>query len=159
MLSASSSNNHSLFSFSRNGESTQTASDSTGSFDFLPSVSFDDLQTSLESASTEFALTQFPSPTGAGSILDRQTATRDNIMHEKASITQPISGASRVAVPTGTRPGRSGSILRRPSTSSRQPSVSSVKSSTSGIMEPPRTSTTTVRTAARRQSHHPRFRA
>ncbi|CAI6100585.1 unnamed protein product [Clonostachys chloroleuca] len=155
MLSASSSNNHSLFSFSRNGESTQTASDSTGSFDFLPSVSFDDLQTSLESASTEFALTQFPSPTGAGSILDRQTATRDNIMHEKANITQPINGASRVAVPTGTRPGRSGSILRRPSTSSRQPSVSSVKSSTSGIMEPPRTSTTTVRTAARRQSHHP----
>ncbi|KAI6784367.1 Dual specificity protein kinase-like protein [Emericellopsis cladophorae] len=60
MLSASSSNNHSLFSFGRNGASKQTDEQATGSYDFLPSVSFDDLQTSIESASTEFTLTQFP---------------------------------------------------------------------------------------------------
>lgn len=100
MLSASSSNNHSLFSFGRsNGSSTAAGSNSrpsppivhndddlyldgeddvadrTTSYDFLPSVSFDDLQSSLESASTEFKLSQFPSPTGQGSILDAQAAT------------------------------------------------------------------------------------
>ncbi|KXJ91012.1 hypothetical protein Micbo1qcDRAFT_163726, partial [Microdochium bolleyi] len=64
MLHASSSNNHSLFSFGRNGATAPPSNQPSHqqSFDFLPSVSFDDLQSSLESASTDFRLTQFPSP-------------------------------------------------------------------------------------------------
>lgn len=71
MLSASSSNNHSLFSFGRHGGSGDAGDDTTtASFDFLPSVSFDDLQSSLETASSEFKLTQFPTPTGERPIFD-----------------------------------------------------------------------------------------
>ena len=50
------------------------------------------------------------------------------------------------------RPGRSGSTLRRPSTSSRQPSVSSLSSFTG---QNDSASTTVASTRSRRQSHYP----
>ncbi|CAM1500755.1 Fc.00g099170.m01.CDS01 [Cosmosporella sp. VM-42] len=149
MLSASSSNNHSLFSFGRDGESSQLA-DTSGSFDFLPSVSFDDLQSSIESASTEFKLTQFPSPTGEGSILEAH-GMPDKKMPDKSHATQH-GASSRVAAPAANRPGRSGSILRRPSTSSRQPSLSSTAPSSTGPVD---TQNGSMTARSRRQSHYP----
>ncbi|KAF7552206.1 hypothetical protein G7046_g7480 [Stylonectria norvegica] len=151
MLSASSSNSRSLFSFGRDGESGQLG-ESTASYDFLPSVSFDDLQSSIESASTEFKLTQFPSPTGEGSILESHgMVNNNNNVPEKAQVSQ--NGASaRVGIPAANRPGRSGSILRRPSTSNRQTSLSSVASTSSGAVDGPNAS---VAARNRRQSHYP----
>lgn len=158
MLHASSSNNHSLFSFGRNATSSGPG-DSTSSFEFLPSVSFDDLQSSLESASTELRLTQFPSPTGQGSILESRpsldsmasTSSRD-IATARASASQP--GSTTIAGPRTTR---SGSILRRPSISSRKSSIGS-NITVTGNMDPPPapgTTGTTGTTRTRRQSLYP----
>ncbi|KAI1453684.1 hypothetical protein F4805DRAFT_359249 [Annulohypoxylon moriforme] len=154
MLHASSSNNHSLFSFGRNGAPSDIDDNTTTSFEFLPSVSFDDLQSSLETASTEFKLTQFPSPSGQGSILDEKSL---DIMGGQPSGAGG-SGATRSGAqpnPTsnaGTRPSRSGSILRRPSTSSRQVSNGSTVSVSSSIIDAP---TAPAAMRNRRQSHYP----
>ncbi|KAK7403820.1 serine/threonine protein kinase, CMGC, dual-specificity [Neonectria punicea] len=150
MLSASASNNHSLFSFGRDGESGQLG-ESTGSFDFLPSVSFDDLQSSLESASTEFKLTQFPCPTGEGSILEAHGLNDDKMPEKSQGATSQNGGTNRPAIPLANRPSRSGSLLRHPSTSSRQPSISSRESSAAPIDAP----SGPASTRARRQSHYP----
>ncbi|KAI1878651.1 hypothetical protein JX265_002828 [Neoarthrinium moseri] len=160
MLSASSSNNHSLFSFGRNGGNGDLTDSTTGSFDFLPSVSFDDLQSSLESASTEFKLTQFPSPTGQGSILDdkplvdRMAGQQPNVTHNGSTTRvaiQPNPTPNTAAA--GGRPTRSGSILRRPSTSNRQASLGSNASAPSStIMDAP---TAPAAMRNRRQSHYP----
>ncbi|KAI0134451.1 CMGC/DYRK/DYRK2 protein kinase [Xylariales sp. AK1849] len=163
MLSASSSNNHSLFSFGRNGGGGQSdlGDTTTGSFDFLPSVSFDDLQSSLESASTEFKLTQFPSPTGQGPILEEKPLVDKMAAGHQPNITQN-GNTTRVSIqanPTpnaaaaGGRPTRSGSILRRPSTSNRQPSMGANASvSSSNIIDAP---TAPAAMRNRRQSHYP----
>ncbi|KAK6825465.1 Dual specificity protein kinase pom1 [Apiospora arundinis] len=161
MLSASSSNNHSLFSFGSNGaQGHDDAGDSTTtSFDFLPSVSFDDLQSSLESASTEFKLTQFPSPNGQGSILNEKPSA-DNMAGQHTS-TMPTASSTRKAVQpnptpntatTGVRTTRSGSILRRPSLSSRQPSIGSNSTMSTSVMDAP---TAPAAMRNRRQSHYP----
>lgn len=161
MLHASSSNNHSLFSFGRNGASAQQ-SNQISSFDFLPSVNFDDLQSSLESASTDFRLTQFPSPTGHGSILadDRPSGSTMASQHPATGLSGGGNSAriaihQKPAADQPTRPGRSGSILRRPSTSSRQVSIgSNISASPSiGSMDPPIMPASSIR--ARRQSHYP----
>lgn len=161
MLSASASNNHSLFSFGSNGaQGHDDAGDSTTtSFDFLPSVSFDDLQSSLESASTDFKLTQFPSPNGQGSILNERPSA-DNMAGQHSS-TMPTASSTRKAVQsnpaqntatTGVRPSRSGSILRRPSVSSRQPSLGSIPPVSTGIADAP---TAPAAMRNRRQNHYP----
>ncbi|KAJ6440340.1 serine/threonine protein kinase [Purpureocillium lavendulum] len=154
MLAASSSNHyhHSLASVDRNGENGQSAQ-STGSYDFLPSVSFDDLHTSIESASTEFKLTQFPSPTGEGSILEPNGKPyAERKLPEKPAMPQ-VASQTRVAnAPQPNKPGRSGSILRRPSTSSRHPSTSSIVSSSSATLD---ASGAAAPSRNRRQSHYP----
>ncbi|KAI0842454.1 hypothetical protein F5Y06DRAFT_127777 [Hypoxylon sp. FL0890] len=155
MLHASSSNNHSLFSFGRNGAPNDIGDTTTSSFEFLPSVSFDDLQSSLESASTEFKLTQFPSPTGQGSILDGKSSL-ESMAGQSSSATQngvtTRAGAQPNPTPNAaTRPSRSSSILRRPSTSSRQVSNGSTVSVSSTIMDAP----TAPAAMRRRQSHYP----
>ncbi|KAI1126356.1 hypothetical protein F5Y10DRAFT_214781 [Nemania abortiva] len=158
MLHASSSNNHSLFSFGRNGAPSDVDDNSTTSFDFLPSVSFDDLQSSLESASTEFKLTQFPSPSGQGSILGEASFVGDKMTSQQYRV--PQSGGAGHSVTqsnppsnaTTTRPSRSGSILRRPSTSGRQVSNGSTTSMSSVTMDAP---TAPAAMRARRQSHYP----
>ncbi|KAI3546080.1 hypothetical protein CSPX01_04576 [Colletotrichum filicis] len=147
MLSASSANNHPLFSFGRNGAANEVA-DSTPSYDFLPSVSFDDLQSSLESASHDFKLTQFPNPTGQGGILDSESMA--DKMGGVSNISQNGASARGGIPPPVTRPGRSGSILRRPSTSSRQPSISSIASGPSSAAD-----ASTAAARSRRQSHYP----
>lgn len=154
MLHASSSNNHSLFSFGRNGAPSDLDDTTTSSFEFLPSVSFDDLQSSLETASTDFKLTQFPSPSGQGSILDENLL--DNMAGQSSGSSQngATSRATNQPNPTpnaATRPSRSGSILRRPSTSSRQVSNGS-NTSVSSIFDAP---TAPAAMRNRRQSHYP----
>ncbi|KAH8911990.1 hypothetical protein BR93DRAFT_942210 [Coniochaeta sp. PMI_546] len=151
MLSASSANNHSLFSFGRRNEPSEDVGDTTASFDFLPSVSFDDLQSSLETASTDFKLAQFPSPTGHGSILgDQSHHDLVDTMVERPNVTHNGT-TTRVAIqqPPVTR-SRTGSILRRPSTSSRQ-STAAPPASGAPLNAP----TAPAAMRPRRQSHYP----
>ncbi|TWU72484.1 hypothetical protein ED733_000904 [Metarhizium rileyi] len=149
MLSAPSSN-HSLLSFDRHGDNGHTVK-STALFDFLPSVNFDDLHTSIESATTDFKLTQFPSPTGEGSILEAR-GLMEKKSPERSTMVQNPGPTRGTIAPAPSRPGRSGSILRRPSTSSRQASVSSVVSSSSGTLDAP---TALAATRSRRQTQFP----
>ncbi|WQF88970.1 Putative serine/threonine-protein kinase, active [Colletotrichum destructivum] len=149
MLSASSANNPSLFSFGRNG-ATNEVGDPATSYDFLPSVSFDDLQSSLESASNDFKLTQFAIPTGQGTTLDVGSTT--DKMAGASNAAQNGSSARGGIPPPVTRTGRSGSILGRPGTSSRQPSISSTASGPSSVAD---ASTGLSSARPRRQSHYP----
>ncbi|KAI1421129.1 hypothetical protein F5Y12DRAFT_63754 [Xylaria sp. FL1777] len=158
MLHASASNNHSLFSFGRNGAPNDVDDTSTTSFDFLPSVSFDDLQSSLESASTDFKLAQFPSPSGQGSIVRDGSFLEDKMAAQHYHVPQMggtgrSTGQSELQNNTITaRPSRSGSILRRPSTSARQVSNGSTVSISSAVVDAP---TAPAAMRARRQSHYP----
>ncbi|KAI0427639.1 hypothetical protein F5Y09DRAFT_24825 [Xylaria sp. FL1042] len=152
MLHASSSNNHSLFSFGRNGAPNDVDDNSTTSFDFLPSVSFDDLQSSLESASTDFRLAQFPSPSGQGSIIREGSFLEDKMAAQTGGPGQSTGQSSLPPNTTTARSSRSASILRRPSTSGRQVSNSSTVSASSSIMDAP---TAPAAMRARRQSHYP----
>ncbi|KAL2018861.1 hypothetical protein VTK56DRAFT_350 [Thermocarpiscus australiensis] len=149
MLSASSSNNHSLFSFGgRNGVSDDVADNSTTSFDFLPSVSFDDLQSSLESASADFKFTQFPLPTGQGTILGDRSLAADSMVERPDKTRNAASNHGPAQQPPVAR-SRTGSFLRRPSTSSRQ---TSTVPSNPGVPNAP---TAPAAMRSRRQSHYP----
>lgn len=168
MLSASSQNNHSLFSFGRNATAPSPApleqDPQAAHHDFLPQVSFDDLQSSLESASGDFTLTQFPSPTGEGSILESQglaaaTSVRDepNVSHNGTMTRIAIQHANQqpqapAQAQTHTARSRTGSILRRSSVSNRQTSISSTASSMSTASENQRAGGT-IR--PRRQNQYP----
>ncbi|TQW03062.1 dual specificity tyrosine-phosphorylation regulated kinase 2 [Cordyceps javanica] len=152
MLSASTSQSH--FSFNRNGDA---ARQSSSSYDFLPSVSFDDLHASIESASSDFKLAQFPSPTGTGSILDSKGKHATAKSSDKMSSAQAATGSNRTYAPSAitastTRPARSSSIIAKPTTSSRQASTSSIASSWSasgdGLTAP-------APVRSRRQSQYP----
>ncbi|KAL1888694.1 serine/threonine protein kinase, CMGC, dual-specificity [Sporothrix stenoceras] len=247
MLSASASNNHSLFSFGRsNGTSATAASSSSNSnsnnskhpqppqhlppplppqiihtvddidddpdnpyfdaeddvtghaasYDFLPSVSFDDLQSSLESASTDFKLTQFPSPSGQGSILGAQSVVDKMVEQQQAASngarpaanTAAVAAAAtasgsasnannsatggggnttatttRIAIPqsssastiaSSSRISRTGSILRRPSITTR--TSINLSGSTSSASAPDATVVPASSSSRqRRQSHYP----
>ncbi|KAJ4306118.1 serine/threonine protein kinase, CMGC, dual-specificity [Collariella sp. IMI 366227] len=150
MLSASSSNNHSLFSFGgRNG----VTDNNTTSFEFLPSVSFDDLQSSLESASTDFKLTQFPSPTGQGTILgDRVLAPNNNMVERPDMARNTAASHGAVQQPPMTR-SRTGSILRKPNPSNKPTaSTASAAPTNPGVPNAP---TAPAAMRSRRQSHYP----
>ncbi|KAH6844997.1 hypothetical protein B0I37DRAFT_378901 [Chaetomium sp. MPI-CAGE-AT-0009] len=151
MLSASSSNNHSLFSFGGRNGLPDGVTDPASSFEFLPSVSFDDLQSSLESASTDFKLTQFPSPTGQGSILGGSALAAHNMV-ERPDMTRKATSNHAPVQPAVTR-SRTGSILRRPSLSSRQASLTSAAPpSNPGVPNAP---TAPAAMRSRRQNHYP----
>jgi dual specificity tyrosine-phosphorylation-regulated kinase 2/3/4 len=141
-LHASSRNNHSLFSF---GGYNAADENTTGTYDFLPSPSFDDLQSSIATAPNDFNY-------------DRASNTESNMSAEKRQIEAPNSAATdaRASVagrgPTGPRPARTGSILRRQSTSTRQSSISSTTSGASGAMDPP---SAPLALRNRRQSQYP----
>ncbi|KAI8950021.1 hypothetical protein F4801DRAFT_364991 [Xylaria longipes] len=158
MLHASPSNNHSLFSFGRNGTPGEVDDNSTTSFDFLPSVSFDDLQSSLESASNDFKLTQFPSPSGQGSILGESSFLEDKMAAQQYHTSQNGGGGRSTVqpnIPSNTataRSSRSRSILSRPSASGRQVSNGSTVSISSTVLDAP---TAPAAMRARRQSHYP----
>jgi dual specificity tyrosine-phosphorylation-regulated kinase 2/3/4 len=142
-LNASSRNNHSLFSFGGH----LTADDTTTcSYDFLPSPSFDDFQNSILTATNDLK-NQFPAPGGERGIIGqkRSVETIDASMNENRG---PVAGRAL----SGPRPARTGSILRRQSTSTRQSSISSTASGASGAMDPP-SAPLAVRT--KRQSQYP----
>ncbi|KAI6335738.1 hypothetical protein MCOR28_009554 [Pyricularia oryzae] len=165
MLSASSSNNHSLFSFGRNGvqpPSDEVNENTPTSFDFLPSVNFDDLQSSLESASTDFKLTQFPSPTGQGSILEAHgmasTIPEKNNITQYGSSTRVAMSQTQPQVQTSTRIGTAGSIPRRPSNASTRSFAMPTSASTGSLASGPSIEgapTAPAAMRARRQSHYP----
>ncbi|TFB07342.1 Dual specificity protein kinase pom1 [Trichoderma ghanense] len=152
MLSTTSSNNRSHFSYGRNGQASQTeqAINTTGSYDFLPSVSFDDLHTSIESAASgnsEPRRNKYPSPAASASDVESSLSMSDRRLSDKPAAN---GGATRVGVSASTRTSRSGSILHRPS-ASRQNSASSI-STTSGSID---ASTATIGLRTRRQSQYP----
>ncbi|KAI0206958.1 hypothetical protein F4808DRAFT_15244 [Astrocystis sublimbata] len=157
MLRASASNKHSLFSFGGDGTPDEVEDPTTTSFDFLPSVSFDDLQSSLETASHDFRLTQFPSPSGQGSIIEEGSILEDKMAGPQYNNPQN-GGAARSTAQTNatsnTAPtkSRSGSILRRPSASGRPGSNSSAMPLSSTTLDAP---TAPAAMRARRQSHYP----
>ena len=150
MLNATTTPNSQLLRpLGRDGNGPKMAQNGT-TIDFLPSVSFDDLHSSIEFAATDFKLTQFPSPTGQGSILNEEPR-QERVMPDKPLFV--ANGmATRAAIPQpANRPERSSS-LRRPSTSSRQPSLSSALPISSGQGD---IVTTTASSRGRRQSHYP----
>ncbi|KAM0264467.1 hypothetical protein ACHAQJ_000658 [Trichoderma viride] len=154
MLSTTSSNNHSHFSYGRNGQASQTEQTITnsGSFDFPPSVSFDDLHTSIESVSSgsEFRRNKYPSPAASRSDVESSLSMADRRMSDKTAV-NPNGSATRVGISaSSSRATRSGSILHRPS-ASRQNSASSI-STTSGSID---ASTATIGVRTRRQSQYP----
>ncbi|KAG4031897.1 hypothetical protein MFRU_008g02510 [Monilinia fructicola] len=118
-------NNHTLFTFGGHND------DNSGSYDFLPSPSFDDLQTSI---SNELQLAPPYPASGGGDTMTREKAAMGEI---KTSINNgrglgPARGVS------GPRPARTSSFQRRQSVSNRQGSVSSTASSTaSGNIDQP----------------------
>ncbi|KAH6609510.1 cmgc dyrk dyrk2 kinase [Trichoderma cornu-damae] len=156
MLSTTSSNNHSHFSYGRNGQTSQAEQTitTTGSYDFLPSVSFDDLHTSIESVASgsDFRRSKYPSPAASRSDLESSLGMADRRMSDRAAAAaNPSGSATRVGIPaSSSRTTRSGSILHRPS-ASRQNSASSI-STTSGSVD---ASTATIGVRTRRQNQYP----
>ena len=123
-------NSTSRFSFSSvapNAEQDQT--NVSSSLDFLPSVNFDDLQTSL--ASEEPELYSFPSP-GGGGISLMGNANANNVFGGRLL----TSGNPRSTEPAdfGSRIGRSSSFLRRQNSSTQ---AGGHASGGSDIMGPP----------------------
>ncbi|KAI1822162.1 hypothetical protein F4861DRAFT_413978 [Xylaria intraflava] len=158
MLHASSSSNAPLFAFGRNGAPGDVDDNSTTSFDFLPSVSFDDLQSSLESASTDFKLTQFPSPSGPGGVLEGVSVEDRMAAHQQHHAPQSRGPGRSTTQPNPlpntntTRAARSGSIIGPAGSSSRQVSHGSTPSISSTIVDAP---TAPAAMRARRQNHYP----
>ncbi|KAH6701429.1 hypothetical protein BKA61DRAFT_705326 [Leptodontidium sp. MPI-SDFR-AT-0119] len=145
-LHASTRNNHSLFSF---GGHTGADENLGGSYEFLPSPSFDDLQSSIATASNDF---NFERPNGIASSSSGIGGKRPNeAMNTPMTEGRGNGGTGRVPS-TGPRPARAGSILRRQSTSTRQSSVSSTASGATGSMDPP---SAPLAMRSRRQSQYP----
>ncbi|KAI1438449.1 hypothetical protein GGR50DRAFT_431828 [Xylaria sp. CBS 124048] len=162
MLHASSSNNPPLFAFGRNGTPGDVDDSSTTSFDFLPSVSFDDLQSSLETATTDFKLTQFPSPSGQGSIIGEESLKEGRMAsHQQNNVPQNRGVGRTAAQPnpplntTTTRTARSGSIVGRPGTSGRQVGLSHGSTTSISSIAVDAQGSTTAATRTRRQNHYP----
>ncbi|KAI9784615.1 MAG: hypothetical protein M1839_001837 [Geoglossum umbratile] len=132
--SSGSNNTTTLYAFGHHSaDQTVDSENTTGSFEFAPSVSFDDLQQSIVTTN-EPQLSEFPAPGGGGGIILGGSILRgmknDQGAEKKVAATVAADSGSATS---GTRIGRSGSILRRPSLSSRQTSQTSSNSS----MDPP----------------------
>ena len=142
-LNASSRNNHSLFSFGAGFDNADEKDNPT--YEFLPSPSFDDLQSSINAASKNVSL----NPQAAGGTNTVVGAKRSVEAMEAPNEGRVVVGTRVVS---GPRPARAGSLLRRQSTSNRQSSLTSNGSAASGNMDPP-SGLFAVRN--RRQSQHP----
>lgn len=141
-LNASSRNNHSLFSFGGFGNADEN---NTTSYEFLPSPSFDDLQSSINAASNDLK-ERFPAPGGNNTVIGGKRPV------EAMEASNEGRGTAGARVVSGPRPARTGSILRRQSTSTRQSSISSTASVASGAMDPP---SAPLAMRNRRQSQYP----
>jgi len=121
-LNASAKNNHSLFSFG-GGYNNSSEDDTSTSYEFLASPSFDDLHNTIPTSNDHHS--PFVAPV-TGPKLDTM-------------ITAPSEGRLPLTTraPTGTRPVRSDSLLRRQSASTRQNTTSSTITGVPGAMDPP----------------------
>ena len=141
----SSVNNSSRFSFAHSDPlAKRDTSQSSGSFDFLPSVNFDDLQSSLESSEPD--INAFPSSGGSLQGFDGiQSGTR-SIPHRPV-----ISGHSKTANSSdyGSRIALNGSSIRRQNSNAR-PLGEAAAAADNTV---PSIAPTTPR--ARRKSHFP----
>ncbi len=144
-LHASSANNHSLFSF---GGYNAADENTTGSYDFLPSPSFDDLQSSIAIASNDF---NFDSDSTTERIIHGGKRPAELMNTGMTDARNSVAGRGPTGL-SGPRPARTGSILRRQSAATRQSSISSTTSGTHGAMDPP-SAPLSMRT--RRQSQYP----
>lgn len=169
-LSASSSNNHSLFSFGQHAprsedlerpDAVEPNSVPTQSA-FLPEVSFDDFQTSIE-ASDALKLTQFPSPPGESSILASQGLSNPimvdgtNPYRTGAAARVPVHQSQQLEQQqqqSQTGQTRAGAVFRPSITSGtkRQASISSTTSNMSRVSDAPQNQTTL---RPKRQNQHP----
>ncbi|KFX87868.1 hypothetical protein V490_07975 [Pseudogymnoascus sp. VKM F-3557] len=118
--------------------------------DFLPSPSFDDLHQSISSASDDQRLEPFPDASRESSLSGSMISERSTggVLTRDAVEAKGLAGRGAPI----SRPVRSGSLLRRQSTSNRQSSVSSTSSNIPGSMDPP-TAPLAMRT--RRQNQYP----
>jgi dual specificity tyrosine-phosphorylation-regulated kinase 2/3/4 len=126
-LHASSHNNHSLFSF---GGYKGPDENTTVSYDFLPSPSFDDLQSSIASASNDL-ISRSSAVEGPG-IGGKRLYRGHRGYNDGYTTEYSESRADRSSTSTGRLV-----ILRRQSTSTRQSSTSSTASGVAGTMDPP----------------------
>ncbi|KAL3422528.1 Dual specificity protein kinase pom1 [Phlyctema vagabunda] len=132
-LSASSRNNHSLFSFG--GYAAPDDTQNSSSYDFLPSVNFDDLQSSLASASNDFKLI---ADSGSAAVEGR-SMFGENLMAPKMDNSmgegRAVPGSRAVSGPRPP-PARANSNARRQSAATRQPSGPLTMPAASGAMDP-----------------------
>ncbi|KAG9242868.1 hypothetical protein BJ878DRAFT_148052 [Calycina marina] len=131
--------NNSMLSFGRGNDSSQTDDDTSASYEFLISPSFDDLQNTIPTLND----TQ-------GSYVASVARGKKETMEAPTTESRPPLTARASA---STRPVRSGSILRRTSTSAR-PNGTTSTTTTGGLgaMDPP---AAPAPTRNRRQSHYP----
>ncbi|KAH0565348.1 hypothetical protein GP486_001266 [Trichoglossum hirsutum] len=111
-----------LYAFGKpSGDPIADSENSTGLFEFAPSLSFDDLQQSIVTTN-EPQLSEFPAPGGGGGIISSRGTLggmKGDGQEEAERKTSATVSVDPRNVTSGARPGRSGSILRRPSLSSR----------------------------------------
>ncbi|KAF2757713.1 hypothetical protein EJ05DRAFT_453541 [Pseudovirgaria hyperparasitica] len=120
--------------------------DNSSSYDFLPSINFDDLHSSLSIPSYEPELSEFPAPGGGRSIFASTKETQST--NDGPSTT--AMGRYQAGQETQVR--RSGSLVRRSSNARRQVSSTSTAETGIGAMGPP-SAPLSVRN--RRQSQFP----
>ncbi|KAI9055935.1 hypothetical protein LZ554_000870 [Drepanopeziza brunnea f. sp. 'monogermtubi'] len=144
-LKSSSRNNLSRISFGGHADENLG-----GSYEFLPSPSFDDLHSSLTSSSNEFDFERL-SEIGSSVVGAKRPTEKMNTSTSTPEVRS--NGTTRGPV-SGPRPARTGSIVRRQSTSTRQISASSTSTAYAvpGSMDPP---SAPLSTRNRRQSQYP----
>lgn len=135
------------FSFGKQPESFKESTDSSGSYDFLPSVNFDDFHTSI--SAYEPALSDFPAPGGGGVAIFPTT------MPATQAVAHTNTGPDAFTPGTGTeaRPARSNSLMRRFSQSRKPNNLASNNPPSDASSIPPPASNMSIRT--RRQSQFP----
>ncbi|KAF2262830.1 hypothetical protein CC78DRAFT_534476 [Lojkania enalia] len=130
------------FSFGRQSTASRDR-DNSGSYDFLPSVNFDDFHTSI--SSYEPALSDFPAPGGGGG----------GIFPSAASTANSAMGSETLTATADARPARSTSLIRRFSNARKTSSMSSTNAQSDSSSMPPPPPTTNMSIRTRRQSQFP----
>ncbi|PSN65861.1 hypothetical protein BS50DRAFT_635070 [Corynespora cassiicola Philippines] len=123
------------------------------SYDFLPSVNFDDFHTSL--STYEPALSDFPAPGGGGLGIIPSSTTSSSTHDDAAAAAAAHAAAASSFTTDNPRPARSASLMRRFSTSRKASNAASTNPPPpdNTTMPPPAAASGNART--RRQSQFP----